>query len=490
MLIRRSVVLAALLPAFLLGSAHAGGPEAGSSDYLLRDQQNMQDAYGRQTAPDGQLSARYLTALTSLVPQNVDQLLDQVALPNRPALTPGQFFPGWNAGNPYRSGWSGKRGVALPVSFTNRYGALLLGTVFAPLPGARDPYTGKALSAPYPGVVITTGSLQGSERMYWWLAQDLAERGYVVLTYDVQGQGRSETFPHQLPVADLPGCAGPTGPGEGQLCDGVSAQQPSNFVYGTEDAIDFFLSTPRAPYKNPRAGTARVSQYNPLWGLYDVRKDPHPATPGRTARLGIAGHSLGAAAVSYVQAVDKRVSAVVALDKLSASPGFDALGAFKPVVPSLGVQSEYGFNVSPYVLAHGSSIAPSAGPPDQGPDPMRELRSGFTAWQKARVDSMVIVPRASTHLEYTDIPLALPASRYGQDVASHYAQAWFGKYLKHDRSADARLMATAFRYLEPVDVGVWASVSLRRSQQLSFYYCSAYAMRSTGANKDIAGVGC
>ena len=54
--------------------------------------------------------------------------------------------------------------------------------------------------------MITTGSVQGSERMYWWLAQDLAERGYVVLTYDVQGQGRSETFPHQGDVADLPYC--------------------------------------------------------------------------------------------------------------------------------------------------------------------------------------------------------------------------------------------------------------------------------------------
>ncbi|MCU1587363.1 MAG: hypothetical protein JWN31_856 [Frankiales bacterium] len=490
MLIRRSVLLAALLPAFLFSSAHASGPAPGSSDYLLRDQQNIQDAYGRQTAPDGQLSARYIKAIQSQVPMGVDQLLDQVALPNRPALTPGEFVPGWNTGNPYRTGWSGKRGLAVPVSFTNRYGALLVGTVFAPLPGARDPYTGKALSAPYPGVVITTGSIQGSERMYWWLAEDLAERGYVVLTYDVQGQGRSETFPHETPVADLPGCTGPTGPGEAQLCDGVSAQQTSNFVYGTEDAIDFFLSTPRKPYPNPAAGTAHVAKYNPLWALYDASKDPHPATPGRTSRLGIAGHSLGATAVSYVQAVDKRVSAVVALDKLSGDPGFDALGPFKPVVPSLGVQSEYGFNVYPYVLAHGSSIAPSPGSPDEGPDPMREERSGFTAWQKAHVDSMVIVPRASTHLEYTDISFALPASRYGQDVASHYAQAWFDKYLKHDRSADAQLMATAIRYLEPVDVGVWAPVNLRRSQQLSFYYCSGYAMRSTGSNKDIAGVGC
>ena len=43
--------------------------------------------------------------------------------------------------------------------------------------------------------MITTGSVQGSERMYWWLAQDLAERGYVVLTYDVQGQGTQRDVP-------------------------------------------------------------------------------------------------------------------------------------------------------------------------------------------------------------------------------------------------------------------------------------------------------
>ncbi|MCW2544451.1 MAG: hypothetical protein JWM40_2003, partial [Frankiales bacterium] len=167
-----------------------------------------------------------------------------------------------------------------------------------------------------------------------------------------------------------------------------------------------------------------------------------------------------------------------------------AIGAMKPVVPSLGVQSEYGFNVYPYVLAHGSSIAPSPGSPSEAPDPGREKASGFKAWQKAHVDSMVIVPRASTHLEYTDISFALPASRYGQDVASHYAQAWFDKYLKHDRTADARLLATSFRYLEPVDVGVWKPVTLKRAERLSFYYCSAYAMRSTGTNNDIAKVGC
>ena len=68
---------------------------------------------------------------------------------------------------------------------------------------------------------------------------------------------------------------------------------------------------------------------------------------------------------------------------------------------------------------------------------------------------MVIVPRASTHLEYTDIPYVLPASRYGQDFTSHYVQAWLDKYLKHRRSADRRLLATGFDYLEPIAGGKW-----------------------------------
>ena len=172
---------------------------------------------------------------------------------------PGDARAGWNAGNPYRTPGTAPAGTITPVSFTNRYGALLQGDVFTPKPGAHDPYTGKALTGPFPGVVITTGSVQGSERMYWWLAEDLAERGYVVLTYDVQGQGTSETFPHQGSIADLPYCdlAAPPAGGEQTPCPGVPFQQTSNFVYGTEDAIDFFLSTPSAPYRNPAAGSAR-----------------------------------------------------------------------------------------------------------------------------------------------------------------------------------------------------------------------------------------
>jgi dienelactone hydrolase len=512
---RTAFALAATLVAALVASfpgtagaapspapASSFAPAPGSPEYIARDGQNIADAYGRQTAPDGQLSPAYGLANAQFVgPVYESQLRAQAATPTRPALDPGMLAPGWNSGNPYRAHWDGTRGTITPVSFTNRYGSLVRGDVFTPLPGAKDPYTGKRLRGPFPGVVITTGSVQGSERMYWWLAQDLAERGYVVLTYDVQGQGSSETLPHQNPIEDLPYCdlAAPPAPGEQTPCPGVPFQQTSNFVYGTEDAIDFFLSTPSAPYPDPSAGSAQVNSFNPRWNLFDRSPDPHTVTPGRTTRLAVAGHSLGALAVSYVQAVDPRVEAVVALDKLStraaignAAP-FDAQGPLRPVVPALGVQSEYGFTVAPYFANSGLFDPSGVSSPAQAPDVYREEKTGYAGWKAAGVDSMVIVPRASTHLEYTDISYVLPASRYGQDVASHYAQAWLDKYVKHDPAADAALLATSFGYLEPTGSGAWQPATLDRADRLSFYFCSGYDI-ATGHGRavsdDITGLGC
>src|SRR4051794_41059966 len=214
-----------MVPATAFGAA---GPKPGTPEYIQRDNQNISDAYGRQTAPDGQVgNPNYLPALVAEGNEvGLTQLAQQAAAPNHLAITPGNVFPGWNAGNPFRRGWTGRRGQRTAVSWTNRDGALIRGDVFAPLPGARDPYTGKKLKGPFPGVVITTGSVQGSERMYWWLAEDLAERGYVVLTYDVQGQGTSETLPHENDqVNALPFCNPFAEPraGEQYGCPGVPA---------------------------------------------------------------------------------------------------------------------------------------------------------------------------------------------------------------------------------------------------------------------------
>ena len=167
-------------------------------------------------------------------------------------------------------------------------------------------------------------------------------------------------------------------------CPGVPAQQPSNFVFGTQDALSFFLSTPAKPYSSPHSSDVNVNRFNPFWRLFDRSPDAQTVTPGRTTRVAIVGHSLGAAAVSYVQGVDKRVEAVVALDKLTSTGSFGQ-GAgtppIKPVVPALAVQSEYGFNVQPYWTANNSSFSPTPGSPDKAPDPQREEKTGFDGWR-------------------------------------------------------------------------------------------------------------
>src|SRR5690242_17365038 len=174
-------------------------------------------------------------------------------------------------------------------------------------------------------------------------------------------------------------------------------------------------------------------------------------------------------------------------------PASPSAGAVRspPARPALHADAARLAPTPPYFLAGGGSITPQPGLPD----PMRERATGFDAWAAAGVDSMLVVPRASTHLEYTDIPYVLPASRYGQDLASRYVQLWLDKYLKH-RDVDAQLLGTSFSYLEPRGNGVWAPVTIDRAGALSFYYCSAYDLH-TGAgtgtgevrNPDIAGVG-
>src|SRR5207237_2099884 len=75
-------------------------------------------------------------------------------------------------------------GIVQPVYFTARDGATLSGHVWATRSGP----------AQRPGVVITDGSVQADEQLYWYAAQTLAKAGYVVLTFAPQGQGQSDTL--------------------------------------------------------------------------------------------------------------------------------------------------------------------------------------------------------------------------------------------------------------------------------------------------------
>jgi len=468
------LVPALTIPAVARPAAVTSGPAPGSPAYVERDVANIEAAIGRETTELQQPS--YLPGLTEgAVRTELAQLEAQAGRPTHPSVTVGALTPE-GVGNPDRDGWAGTRDREVPVSFTADDGALLQGTLFAPLAKARDPYTGAALRAPYPSVVVVTGSIQASAGVYQWLGEDLAERGYVVLTFDVQGQGESETLPHNGTI------------------DGVPSEQQSNFDNDAEDAITFMLSTPARPYR----GTV-----NPLWSVIDHRPDLHSATKGRTTRLALIGHSTGAVTVSYLQGVDKRIEVAVALDKITVTPAAisddeaelgSLPGPVVPEVPTLGLQADYGFEPQPYFLANCSSFEPCPGSPESAPNPGREEETGFDSFRAAGIDSMVIVPRASTHLDFTDIPPILPASEDGQAMASYYIQAWLAKYLLHQPSADHALLSDQIRYLMPGPGDTRHLVTFDRDSHLSFYFCSGYAFRLASGKRvsdgDLNGDGC
>ncbi len=255
----------------------------------------------------------------------------------------------------------GESGLRTPVLFTARNGATLSGNVWATEAGPES----------RPAVVITTGSVQAPETLYWGQAATLAKHGYVVLTYDVQGQSRSDVL------------------GEGpDAQEGVPSQAGQPFYDGTEDALDFLLSKPSEPYvprqscgnANGGVGTSHAPKqdrrvnaglnaaFNPMHGLVD------------SDRIGIAGHSLGASAVSYVGQIDPRVDAIVAWDNLRPPEGdgtFDAPDCpstpdSRPETitlekPAMGISNDYSITQTPYTA---------------DPDP-QSANSGFLAYQEA-----------------------------------------------------------------------------------------------------------
>lgn len=278
-------------------------------------------------------------------------------------------------------------GIVEPVTYLNRNGAHIEGHV----------WRSKDAAGALPGVVIETGSVQAPERWYYWAAQVLANHGYLVMTFDVQGQGRSDFG----------------GSHDRHFFDGQPAQDIDHFVEDLEDAIDFFFSSPATPY-DPGTDHARARQQKRA-GAVDVfnpladRLDP--------GRFGIVGHSLGAQSVSIVQGTDPRVDAVVAWDNLSTSG--------TPRVPALGMAGDYGLAVHPHAT-----------------DPERDAKlAAFKKWRAAGLPAMEVVLRGGTHFEWSYSPgPVLPASLRGIDAAAWYTTAWLDRWVKGELDAERRIL--------------------------------------------------
>src|SRR3954451_1735909 len=347
---------------------------------------------------------------------------------------------------------SGGYGIVQKVLFTARNGATLSGRVWKTRAGP----------AKRPGVVITNGSVQAPERVYWFAAQALAKAGYVVLTWDPQGQGQSDT--------------------QGEAPDqneGVPAQSDGRpFFDGTEDAINFFFSTPSNPYepvKSCETGTSHAAKQdrrvkaglntanNPFWDHLDQ------------SRVGIAGHSFGAAGVSYIGQQDPRVKAIVAWDNLGApGPGEGRIGERPcPANPALRVPAA----ITKPALGMSADYFIPPTPNTSDPDPLAKSTESRVYSTKG-VDSGEIIIRGGTHYDFDWVPnQGFPATLRGAEEIAWYTTAWFDKYVKGDPTADRRLLTNRWRN----DAAEGAVDPNGDPNMFSFYYRSRL---------DIAGFHC
>jgi dienelactone hydrolase len=458
---RRGLIagVAALAVALLAPSAVASSrPAAGGTEPRYRatsfdpiveakDYSNNLERQALYLAPDYQLQLR-------LVGQQNVLAATQMAI-NDPQR---EFVSDlcWNgydgcAGDVRLYDWQTKGyGIVRPFLFTARNGAQLSGHVWATRRGP----------AKRPGVVITNGSVQATEQLYWFAAQALAKAGYVVMTFDPQGQGQSDTF------------------GQGaDRNEGFPAQTDGRPFYdGTEDALNFFFSNPSHPYvpvKSCDTGTshadyqnARVkagfdAAYNPFWSLLNRKQ------------VGVVAHSYGAGGVSYVGQADKRVKAIVAWYNLG-KPEADGReqgcvdkAARKPArlrVPALGMSADFGLPPTPHTSLPGYD------------DKTQES----LIYSKHHVDTGEIVVRGGSHLDFSFIPNpAFGASLYGPDMIAWYTVAWFDYYLKHDRSAFKRLVTTRWQHDgQEAQIDAFGDPNM-----FSFYYHSRLDIRAPGGGR-------
>ena len=384
-------------------------PTTESTAWRERDLQNIDCATQRQ---QDELSNPAFLRMWAIESDEGDpgtetqRVITQLEQPTRPIANGIYYSPGTTVTDPFRDPvrWEEEgRGHQQLVTIDATDGAHLNARLYWP----ND-------RGPFPGVLMIPG-LQAYNEVYDWVGEGLAESGYMVLIPDPQGQGASESLPHNPDGSIACGTSG---------CSETSTDPASDQtqLVAVTSGLDFLLST--SGHHDPDAVGANAAgtlKYNPEWSLLD----PH--------EIGLAGHSNGAIAVTSAGQNDRRVKAVVSMDNLDGSITL-AKGA-SIHAPTLYFGVDYPF---PSVLAPNS--------PSEPPNAEQHAEYAYAQTKAAGVDTMLIVPRASTHYEfdYEPFPASLQASRYGERVAFYYMRGWFDRYLKGEHSATQRLTATYF----------------------------------------------
>jgi hypothetical protein len=431
---RRPLLVAAVLAAGLLIAPHASADDYSDDAWRSHDVDNLSRSL--QDQPTQPTDPEYLADFASTATESwAENQLDQIreAGNGRVYAGLGQLLSGGSVGDPQAY----HEVATTEVNFLMRSGAKLEGHIFHPVGTATD-------HGPRPAIVLTTGSIQGTQHMYWWHARTLARNGYVVFTWDVQGQGESETTPHR------PGETVPFDPADGTTQDGVPFQQDFNFDEGTIDALRFFFSRPGEEYVPATwtaedlaaaraahdAGSEPIDWVNPVHASFD------------RVNLGLVGQSKGAGTVSYVQQCSDAgdlwaipeaegglaefctrsfpIKAVIGFDSLSASHR----GDITPLVPGMNQQAD-GYFLNPQPRQDAPTAEEQASRVDSG---------AFAAWSEADLDVYALTIRGGTHSEWTEVPFILPTTTYGTALADYYALAFFDRYVHPDEDRQARAL--------------------------------------------------
>ncbi len=281
--------------------------------------------------------------------------------------------------------WQGDWQSCEVLFVSKLHGSQLYGVLFAPknIDLARDKL---------PVVVIAPGSATGVQSQYQWSARDLAGHGYLALTVDPQGVGRSEAV--------------------------APPQTADNYIDAVVSALDYLLSAE-----------------NPLRANVDA------------ARMGAAGHSLSARVVSFLQGEDTRLQAIVAWDNLSSTVEGDAGISSGGGTCGAVIGGEVPLGSRPArqrVPAMGqASDAPGGCTQDTDPE---VKKTGYNTWRNAGISSMQIVVQGKAHADWAqslvaDASSESPKSKELQ-LFQHYTRAWFDLWLKQDPRAIAALTAS------------------------------------------------
>jgi len=274
-------------------------------------------------------------------------------------------------------------------------------------------FTGKR----FPSIIFNDG-LASIQQHYYWIAEKLVAAGYIVVTYDPIGQGRSEgTF------GDLLGL---TIPNRGPC-------QLAGSCFDVQDMARWFTGQPIVRIADPDLRVAArknpaMNARNPVLPILD------------TSRIGMSGHSMGAiSTLSYTRALGEgRGYDGRPLPRIKAAVPLSGMLPTHASVPTEFITSDY--DGSPTTVLPGV-LGVDLGGQGQGIG-YHIIKTGYDALRKTKDAGPVslLVLEGGVHEDFVSQP-PIFRTTWSLGMAGWYETAWMDCWVKGVSAACARARA-------------------------------------------------